>query len=149
MPRAKKKSEEIKKETNVVVENKDVTSKKVSEDSDIIMDGANVSDSFAKQMLKLLHSKAASVFVMNTLKVIIPKISNGIIVPKECYYDEKENTLNIFFDIKTAKPYSVSIVVTNTDTQTKYDISVKADDVNYNVIFAECYTVKRHEPSDF
>ena len=149
MPRAKKKSEEIKKETNVVVENKDVASKKVSEDSDIIMDGANVSDSFAKQMLKLLHSKAASVFVMNTLMVIIPKISNGIIVPKECYYDEKENTLNIFFDIKTAKPYSVSIVVTNTDTQTKYDISVKADDVNYNVIFAECYTMKRHELSDF
>ena len=149
MPRAKKKSEEIKKETNVVVDNKDVASKKVSEDSDIIMDGANVSDSFAKQMLKLLHSKAASVFVMNTLKVIIPKISNGIIVPKECYYDEKENTLNIFFDIKTAKPYSVSIVVTNTDTQTKYDIAVKADDVNYNVIFAECYTVKRHEVSDF
>lgn len=149
MPRAKKKSEEIKKETNVVVDNKDTTSKKVSEDSDIIMDGANVNDSFAKQMLKLLHSKAASVFVMNTLKVIIPKISNGIIVPKECYYDEKENTLNIFFDIKTAKPYSISIVVTNTDTQTKYDISVKADDVNYNVIFAECYTMKRHELSDF
>ena len=149
MPRAKKKSEEIKKDTNVVAENKEVSSKKVSEDSDIIMDGANVSDSFAKQMLKLLHSKAASVFVMNTLKVIIPKISNGIIIPKECYYDEKENTLNIFFDIKTAKPYSVSIVVTNTDTQTKYDISVKADDVNYNVIFAECYTMKRHEPSDF
>ena len=149
MPRAKKKPEEIKKQTNVVVENKDATSKKVSEDSDIIMDGANVSDSFAKQMLKLLHSKAASVFVMNTLKVIIPKISNGIIVPKECYYDEKANTLNIFFDIKTAKPYSVSIVVTNTDTQTKYDISVKADDVNYNVIFAEHYTVKRYEPSDF
>ena len=108
MPRAKKKSEEIKKDTNVVAENKEVSSKKVSEDSDIIMDGANVNDSFAKQMLKLLHSKAASVFVMNTLKVIIPKISNGIIVPKECYYDEKENTLNIFFDIKTAKPYSVS-----------------------------------------
>jgi hypothetical protein len=149
MPRAKKKPEEIKKETTVIAENKDVTGKKVSEDSDIIMDAANVNDSFAKQMLKLLHSKAASVFVMNTLKVIIPKISNGIIIPKECYYDEKKNTLNIFFDINTAKPYSVSIVVTNTDTQTKYDISVKADDVNYNVIFTECYTMRSCEPMDF
>ena len=149
MPRAKKKSEEIKKDTKVISENKEVGTKKISEDSDIIMEGANVGDSFAKQMIKLLHSKAASVFVMNTLKVIIPKISNGIIIPKECYYDEKKNTLNIFFDINTAKPYSVSIVVTNTDTKTSYDISVKADDVNYNVIFAECYTERRNDPTDF
>ena len=149
MPRAKKKSEEIKKDIKVISENKEVSTKKISEDSDIIMEGANVSDSFAKQMIKLLHSKAASVFVMNTLKVIIPKISNGIIIPKECYYDEKKNTLNIFFDINTAKPYSVSIVVTNTDTKTSYDISVKADDVNYNVIFTECYTERRNDPTDF
>ena len=72
MPRTKKKSEEIKKDTKVISENKEVSTKKISEDSDIIMDGANVSDSFAKQMIKLLHSKAASVFVMNTMKLIIP-----------------------------------------------------------------------------
>ena len=149
MTRAKKKSEEIKKDIKVISENKEGSSKKISEDSDIIIDCESVSDSFAKQMLKLLHSKAASVFVMNTMKLIIPKISDGIIIPKECYYDEKKNTLNIFFDINTAKPYSVSIVVTNTDTKTKYDISVKADDVNYNVIFAECYTMRSCEPTDF
>ena len=149
MPRAKKKSEEIKKDSEVISENKEVSTKKISEDSDIIMDSENVNKSFAKHMIKLLHSKAASVFVMNTLKVIIPKISNGIIIPKECYYDEKKNTLNIFFDINTAKPYSVSIVVTNTDTKTSYDISVKADDVNYNVIFTECYTERRNDPTDF
>ena len=149
MPKAKKKSEEIKKDTEVISENKEVGTKKISEDSDIIMDGANVSDSFAKQMIKLLHSKAASVFVMNTMKLIIPKISDGIIIPKECYYDEKKNTLNIFFDINATKTYSVSIVVINNDSKISYDISVKSDDVNYNVIFAESHTQKFGDQFDY
>lgn len=149
MPRAKKKSEEIKKDTKVISENKEVGAKKISEDSDIIMDGANVNDSFAKQMIKLLHSKAASVFVMNTMKLIIPKISDGIIIPKECYYDEKKNTLNIFFDINAAKTYSVSIVVINNESKISYDISVKSDDVNYNVIFAESRTQKFGDQFDY
>lgn len=149
MPKAKKKSEEIKKDIKVISENKEGSSKKISKDSGIIIDCESVSDSFAKQMLKLLHSKAASVFVMNTLKVFIPKISNGIIIPKDCYFDEKKNTLNIFFDINAAKTYSVSIVVINNESKISYDISVKSDDVNYNVIFAECYTERRNEPTDF
>ena len=101
--------------------------KEKSEDSNIIMDCKSVSDSFAKQMIKLLHSKAASVFVMNTMKLIIPKISDGIIIPKECYYDEEDNALNIFFDINAAKPYSVAVVITNTDSKTGYDFTMNAN----------------------
>lgn len=101
--------------------------KEKSEDSNIIMDCKSVSDSFAKQMIKLLHSKGTPAVVMTALKEVMPKIGNGNIIPKECYYDEEDNALNIFFDINAAKPYSVAVVVTNTDSKTGYDFTMNAN----------------------
>lgn len=106
---------------------------------------ANNEDSLFKGLLKLVQNTEATGFIVNTLKNSIPNLTGGMIEPKDMYFDEKKNSLNISFDIKPSdneEKYNIELVILKKDYTCRYELHISNGATKYSVSFEE---MKKYE----